>query len=111
MKDYEKTIELAKCAEEKLNELDTFVGDMRDAFKNIEDSLEGLKKCFPIKDEVILGKFEDGRNFVKPKTGTLVTHAFVSCCVCNKTISTCNGPRTDVYCLDCWDEIERYEEG
>lgn len=35
------------------------------------------------------------------KPGSIVTQAFITCCVCQKAISGTGGPRQNAYCMDC----------
>lgn len=37
----------------------------------------------------------------KPAKGQVVTQAIILCCVCQKIVSTCMGPRENAYCMDC----------
>lgn len=37
----------------------------------------------------------------EPKKGSIVTQAFIICCVCQKAVSTNSGPRQNAYCMDC----------
>ncbi len=48
--------------------------------------------------------------FYKPSKGSVVTRAFIMCCMCRLSIHHSDGPRTDVYCPLCYeifkDDIE-----
>ena len=35
------------------------------------------------------------------KPESIVTRAFILCCVCQKAISETGGPRQNAYCMDC----------
>jgi len=37
----------------------------------------------------------------KAPKGSIVTQAFIICCVCRKAVSTVSGPRENAYCMDC----------
>jgi hypothetical protein len=37
----------------------------------------------------------------EPAPGSIVTQAFITCCVCGKAVSTTGGPRQNAYCMTC----------
>ena len=39
-----------------------------------------------------------------PPKGSIVTHAFILCKYCDGAISSCNGPRYDAVCFNCYEK-------
>lgn len=37
----------------------------------------------------------------EPPKGSIVTQAFITCCVCGKAVSPNGGPRQNAYCMGC----------
>lgn len=46
MTDIEKVEKLAECANEKIDELETFTKDMSEVLENMQKAVDGLKGCF-----------------------------------------------------------------
>ncbi len=54
---------------------------------------------------------EDFKPLYEPEKGSIVTHAFILCGNCGKSVYPCMGPRYKTICLDCYDSSkEEIEE-